>query len=445
MKRLLKKLAFVVAIVMVVTTVVPSLMPSITAASKITLKSGAAAPSTVYTGHTYTLKVAGTAVKFYSSNKAVATIGATTGKLKAVAPGIVKITAKSKKTGKTVASKTFSVKQRATSVTTDVSELTLNVKETATIKATLSPATSTDVVRFYSENKEVVRVGLTSGKVTAVAEGSAVIKVYAKATKATSNSSKYNKVAEVTVNVVPIGPKLESLTQVSEAVLILSFNKDMTDVNLQASDFDLVCNDTNTSVGISSVVTTGKTVRLATSTALQAEQSYTLTYGKDQLQFTTEKAPEPSETPQPSETPVPTSEAPAVTSEAPAVTSEAPAVTSEAPVPTTEAPAVTSEAPAPTEAPATSEAPAVTSEAPAATSEAPAATSEAPAATSEAPAATSEAPAATSEAPVATSEAPAATSEAPAATPGNGAPGNEAISGGIYLSSTMGYVFSGRK
>ena len=70
------------------------------AASKITLKSGKAAPASVYAGHSYTLKVAGTAVKFYSSNKSVATIGLTTGKLKPVAPGTVKITAKSKKTGK---------------------------------------------------------------------------------------------------------------------------------------------------------------------------------------------------------------------------------------------------------------------------------------------------------------------------------------------------------
>ena len=44
------------------------------AASKITLESGGPAPNMVYTGKTYTLKVAGTTVKFYSSNKSVATI-----------------------------------------------------------------------------------------------------------------------------------------------------------------------------------------------------------------------------------------------------------------------------------------------------------------------------------------------------------------------------------
>lgn len=45
------------------------------AASKITLKSGAAAPSTIYALHSYPLKVAGTSVKWVSSNKNIATIG----------------------------------------------------------------------------------------------------------------------------------------------------------------------------------------------------------------------------------------------------------------------------------------------------------------------------------------------------------------------------------
>ena len=39
------------------------------AASKIVLKSGVAAPSTVYAGRSYNLKVSGADVNFYSSNK----------------------------------------------------------------------------------------------------------------------------------------------------------------------------------------------------------------------------------------------------------------------------------------------------------------------------------------------------------------------------------------
>lgn len=171
------------------------------AASKITLKSGAAAPSTIYTGHSYSLKVAGTAVKFYTSNKAVATIGATTGKLKAVKPGSVKVTAKSKKTGKAVATKTFKVLQRATAITTNVDSLLMKPKDTAQLTAALTPETSTDAIRFYSSDKTVATVGMTSGKVTAVHYGETEITVYAKATKATANASKYNKVAIVKVRV----------------------------------------------------------------------------------------------------------------------------------------------------------------------------------------------------------------------------------------------------
>lgn len=176
------------------------------AASKITLKSGAAAPSSIYTGHSYTLKVAGTAVKWYSSNKKVATIGLTTGKLKPVQPGTVKITAKSKKTGKTVATKTFKVLQRAIAVSLDQTELSLVIRETAVLKATKTPSTSTDVLKFFSQDKTVATVGMTSGKVTAKGRGSTVITVYSMATKAASKYSRYNKIATCTVTVQEFDP-----------------------------------------------------------------------------------------------------------------------------------------------------------------------------------------------------------------------------------------------
>lgn len=176
------------------------------AASKITLKSGAAAPSTIYALHSYPLKVAGTSVKWVSSNKNIATIGQATGKLKPVAPGQVKITAKSINSGKAVATKTFKVLLRATDVSVSPSELTLSVGETATLAATLTPGNSTDVVRFYSDDKDIATVGLSSGKVTGKKVGETTITVYAKATKATANSSKYNKVAKVKVTVTEAKP-----------------------------------------------------------------------------------------------------------------------------------------------------------------------------------------------------------------------------------------------
>ena len=57
------------------------------------------------------------------------------------------------------------------------------------------------MIRFYSSDRTVATVGLSSGKVTAVNYGETEITVYAKATKATTNASKYNKVAIVKVRV----------------------------------------------------------------------------------------------------------------------------------------------------------------------------------------------------------------------------------------------------
>ena len=131
----------------------------------------------------------------------MATIGMTTGKLKAVKPGTVKITAKSKNTGKTVASKTFKVMQRAEAINVSKSNIKLKESEKVTLKVTLEPVTSTDVVRFVSSDKSIATVGSTSGKITAKKAGKCEIKIYAKATKSTSNSAKGNKVAKVKVEV----------------------------------------------------------------------------------------------------------------------------------------------------------------------------------------------------------------------------------------------------
>ena len=133
MKNLFKKIALFLALALTITIVDTN---AVSAASKITLKSGVAAPASIYTGHSYTLKVAGTSVYFYTNNKSIATIGKTTGKMKVIAPGTVKITAKSRKTGKAVATKSFKVLQRATAITPNQTDLYLGaVGETAKLSA----------------------------------------------------------------------------------------------------------------------------------------------------------------------------------------------------------------------------------------------------------------------------------------------------------------------
>lgn len=265
---------------------VVSIMPNyVIAASKITLKSGAAAPASVYAGHSYTLKVAGTTVKFTSSNKKVATIGLTTGKMKAVAPGTVKITAKSKKTGKTVATKSFKVLQRATAVAADVTELYLGaVGDTATLKATKTPATSTDVVKFFTADKTIATVGMTSGKVTAKAEGKTTISVYSLATKATAKSSKNNKVATVDVYV---GPYMASATQGSTTDISVTFKSDMKDVKV--ADFTIINDVTKVTYPVKTATiskTDAKVVELTTYSAIKDAGNYTVSYGKTSAKFT---------------------------------------------------------------------------------------------------------------------------------------------------------------
>ena len=90
MRKRLSGLLSVLFALMLLMQLVPTLA---LAESGLTLKSGAAAPSTVYAGHNYALTVRGASVKYYSSNKNIATIGVTTGKMRAVGPGTVKITA----------------------------------------------------------------------------------------------------------------------------------------------------------------------------------------------------------------------------------------------------------------------------------------------------------------------------------------------------------------
>lgn len=268
----LKRIAPILVVFCIFATVLPA--TTAMAASKITLKSGAAAPSTVYAGHSYTLTVKGQNVKFYSSNKKVATIGVSTGKLKVLSPGTVKITAKSTKTGKAVAVKTFKVNQRATSITTNKSEIYLSKGSTDTITATKNPTTSTDVIRFYSDDKTVATVSPTTGKVTAKNNGKTTIKVYSKATKATSYKNKYNKVATVTVYV---GDYIESADSDNDYVFLKFKGNNVPDT--KASDYSIVHKETKASFPVKSVSKQDGQVVLQLHTKLQDGKEYTVTYG----------------------------------------------------------------------------------------------------------------------------------------------------------------------
>ena len=183
-------------VMLIVWTMLPAFA---SAASKITLRGGTDAPLKIFAGHSYALSVSGRNVKWYTSNKSVATIGVTTGRLCPSAPGTVTITAKDRKTGETVATKTFKVLLRASRISVEPETLTLYPHDAFTLNASLRPGNSTDVVKFFSNNKDIVSVGMISGKVTARAIGETTITVYAMGEKTYSKSNKSNRVTTVKV------------------------------------------------------------------------------------------------------------------------------------------------------------------------------------------------------------------------------------------------------
>ena len=281
MKKVMKKLTAVLPMAALVFSVIGVPDTAFAASSKITLKSGEAAPSIIYAGHSYSLKVPGANVKFYTTDKKVATIGLTTGKLKPTAPGAVTIKAKSKKTGKEVARKTFTVRQRCTSV--KASDIYLNPGDNAYVKAKLAPSTSTDVIRFYSNDKEIVTIGSTSGKARAYQKGETTIKVIAKASNSTSSSNKANKATNINVYV---GAYIDSAQQSETTMIKVDFKTDVTDYDMKASDFSISNNKTKRNFTVKDISVSGNSVILTTNDKINDGGTYTVKYDKSSAQFT---------------------------------------------------------------------------------------------------------------------------------------------------------------
>lgn len=281
MKKIMKKLTAVLLMAALVFSIIGVPDTAFAASSKITLKSGEAAPSIIYAGHSYSLKVPGANVKFYTTDKNVATIGLTTGKLKPTAPGAVTIKAKSKKTGKEVARKTFTVRQRCTSV--KASDIYLNPGDSAYVKAKLTPSTSTDEIRFYSNDKEIVTIGATSGKARAYQKGETTVSVIAKASKSTSNSNKANKATNINVYV---GAYIDSAQQLETTRIKLGFKTDITGYDMKASDFSISNSKTKRNFTVKDISVSGNSVILTTNDKINDGGTYTVKYDKSSAQFT---------------------------------------------------------------------------------------------------------------------------------------------------------------
>ena len=141
----------------------------------------------------------------------------------------------------------------------------------------------TDVIRFYSNDKEIVTIGSTSGKARAYQKGETTIKVIAKASNSTSSSNKANKATNINVYV---GAYIDSAQQSETTMIKVDFKTDVTDYDMKASDFSISNNKTKRNFTVKDISVSGNSVILTTNDKINDGGTYTVKYDKSSAQFT---------------------------------------------------------------------------------------------------------------------------------------------------------------
>lgn len=163
------------------------LCPTALAAPKLVLADGSAIPTIMPCNSTYTIKdSSSTDVYFKSSDKSIATIGRTSGKLTTLNPGTVTIYSYNKSTDTSRAKLTISVKKRAETIKLNYSKIYFATEYQSSygsdfapaLTAELGPSDTTDTVRYFSDDSETIGVVRSSGKVLPKKSGSVVITAY---------------------------------------------------------------------------------------------------------------------------------------------------------------------------------------------------------------------------------------------------------------------------
>ncbi|BCK00832.1 Ig-like domain-containing protein [Anaerocolumna chitinilytica] len=287
-----KKLASALALALVVASVSPVSASAATAA-KIVDKGTSTATAVLYVDKVSYGKsavnfdlsktYAGTTYTWTVSDSKKATIGAKTGYVVAKAPGVVKVTVTAKK-GKTTTKFTQSVtiRKRATAVAAG-DDFTLNAGETKSLKATLTPSTSTDAVKYVSDKEAVATVDAKTGVVTAVGAGEATITVYAKATSSAPDTSKWNVTDTVKVKVA-LGVK--EAKQTASNKMLLTFNGNAKDA-VKATDFAIESTTTHQVQAVKGLTFSedGTTATLETYLNFADATEYVLTFAKKEIKF----------------------------------------------------------------------------------------------------------------------------------------------------------------
>ena len=288
-----KKLASALALALVVASVSPVSASAATAA-KIVDKGTSTATAVLYVDKVSYGKsavnfdlsktYAGTTYTWTVSDSKKATIGAKTGYVVAKAPGVVKVTVTAKKGNKTTKfTQSVTIRKRATAVAAG-DDFTLNSGETKSLKATLTPSTSTDAVKYVSDKETVATVDAKTGVVTAVGAGEATITVYAKAASSAPDTSKWNVTDTVKVTVA-LG--VSSIKQTASTELAVTFNGKIESGKVAAGDFSIVNDVTKQVIAVKEAKADGtNVVKLTTFVPMTDGKSYTVTYNKKDTKFT---------------------------------------------------------------------------------------------------------------------------------------------------------------
>ena len=139
------------------------------------------------------------------------------------------------------------------------------------------------MIRFYSNDKEIVTIGATSGKARAYKKGETTVSVIAKASNSTSSSNKANKATNINVYV---GAYIDSAQQLETTRIKLGFKTDVTDYDMKASDFSISNNKTKRNFTVKDISVSGNSVILTTNDKINDGGTYTVKFDKSSAQFT---------------------------------------------------------------------------------------------------------------------------------------------------------------
>ena len=249
-------------------------------AATITLANGQKPASILYANHSYTLKVKGARVYFYSNNNRIISVNKQTGKLTVKEPGSVTISAKSRLSGATLCKKTFIVRRRTDYLYTDNKTIQMVTGETERVSVKKSPLTSTDIIRYQSSNTAVIKVNSLTGYVTAVGPGTAYVTAYSKADAKISNKSASNKRIRIKIKVYS---SIVSAKQVGLDQVEVTFSG--TPATLTDRDFTLI-NVNNETLSVVAVSVTDKTALLTLSKKITDSKVYSVVYKSSSCNFT---------------------------------------------------------------------------------------------------------------------------------------------------------------